>query len=265
MASGVSRENEQIAKANSARQSKSKESLSITIKLFFEICRIHTAQFRNSPGDVHDVFRFVGPDFAIGFGREERRIGFDHDAVCGDDLGCPRHFTCVRESHHTGKADPRAEIQHGPGFGLGPRKAVEHEAGGIELRKTSKHRKYIIKRLAAVHDDRFIDSLGSAAADELKLLTQHAILDPSRWVVVMIVQPQLAPSHAFWVLGREFDQLPINGLIGMQRVNSRTAPEVFVRSGQIEHTPAIGGGGRNRDRPAYTHCQCLGKDLIRAA
>ena len=104
-------------------------------------------------GRVAGEAGLAGAHGAFGFGREEGRIGLDHDSVDRGKDGGIAHGLGVFIRDDAGETDHRAEVQDLAHLRRPGGKAMKDEAGGVE-RGLLEDRQKIIKGLAAMQDDR---------------------------------------------------------------------------------------------------------------
>ncbi len=103
-------------------------------------------------GGVADPRGFAGPFAAVGFGREVRGVGFDHDAVWGDEFDGVAEVLGVFVSSDAGEGDHRAEVEDFASVGGGAGEAVKDVAGRVEW-GGAEDGDQVVKSLAAMDDD----------------------------------------------------------------------------------------------------------------
>ncbi len=152
----------------------------------------------------------AGAGASFGIGRKEGGIGFDHDAIVGDELGRLGDLFGVFVGDDACEGDHGAEIEHCAGLVWVAGETVEDEARWIEGGCAEDGQK-IVEGLSAVDDDGKVDAFGFARFDEGEVGSENRVLDRADWSGVFVIEPELAPGDAFFVLGDFADGVPVVG------------------------------------------------------
>lgn len=108
---------------------------------------------------------------------------------------------------------------------------MEDELGWIE-RSALEYWNEIVEGFAAVDHDRF-DVRGVLfveALDVIELRVEDFTLNVCGGFFVMVVKTQFAPRDALWISHDRAESVPhVRAIIGIERMNTRRAPDVCVR------------------------------------
>jgi len=211
-------------------------------------------------GDVEDVGGFVGALLADGLGREERGVGFDHNAVEGGAFGGVADFGGVVVGEDAGEGDEGAEVEEEVDFAGAGGEAVEDEAVGWEV-GIAEDGDEVVEGVAAVEDDWFaavggVGGVGVAlgfgsvgvGGDHVELLIEDAPLDVVGWVVVVVVEAEFAEGDAARVVARVVgglgDDVPVVfggavGSVAVEGVDAGGAPDVRMVCGECERVRGV--------------------------
>ena len=125
-----------------------------------EVARDQSARFLDAapPGRRHDPCRFRHPRrlvalAAVRHGRQKRRVGFNQQAIVGDERGDVPQLLGLRKRDDAGEGDEEPQIQRPPRLVDRTAEAV-HDAAQPARPRFSDHGERVVGRLARVDDDR---------------------------------------------------------------------------------------------------------------
>ncbi len=200
-----------------------------------------------SLGGEGDHPGLAGAGAAVGVGGEVWGVGFDHEAIEGDEFGGFMNVGGVAVGEDAREGDERAEVEDFSHVGGGAGEAVEDEAGGIEG-GCSEDGEEVVEGFSAVEDDGLGESFVRAGLDEGELLGEHAVLDGAGRAVVVVVETEFTPGDATGVTSHGFEVCPkVGSIVGVEGVDARGAPDVVVGLGEGERVEGVGGGGGDGD------------------
>lgn len=196
------------------------------------------------PGDVADFGDCFGgvPDprgsawaFApVGCGRKEGSIGFDHEAIERHECRGGAHIGGIGIGDDAGEGDHGAEIEALAGIVDGSGEAVEDHPIRRQVACAEDGNK-VVKGFAAMQDDGFRDARGVQLRDVVELFGQHKPLKGGGWAVVVVVEAEFTPRHAFGMAGEFSKSRPgVGAMVGIKRVYPRGSPNAVESSGEID-------------------------------
>jgi hypothetical protein len=223
------------------------ETLGVEVEMFVEGVEGEALDFGEFAGGEGDHPGLAGAGASMGVGREVGGVGFDHEAIEGDEFGGILDFGGVAVGEDSCEGDVGAEVQDLSHVGGGAGEAMEDEAGGIKG-GLSEDGEEVVEGFAAVEDDGLGEAFVRAGLDEGELFGENFVLDGAGRAVVMVVEAELTPGDAAWVASHGFEVGPeVWAFVGVERVDAGGTPDVRVRLGDGEGVEAVGGGGGDGD------------------
>jgi len=152
-----------------------KELFGVAIELMMKLIPRGVSQLGDESRSETGHPRFTGAGAAMRVWGEERGIGFDHDAVGGDEARRGLDFGCVFVRHYAGEGDGCPEVKYLSGIVNGTGEAVEDKTVAWEC-GSGEDGNEIIKGFAAVDDDGFGQAFTSTGFDEGQLRFENLSL-----------------------------------------------------------------------------------------